>query len=326
MVTGRRMLNLDSEEDDAIYVGCAGGCDVTLRWSLDVTEVPGDLEVVQLAIGGLPGGHSGLDIHRNRRNAIRLLVELLRRAGGEGLRLLSFSGGSRRNAIPRDASATVAGSPGLLERLTDAASAMGIDGSPNQGAVTLAPAEAAGGSAASAADTQRILATIAALHHGVLAVVPEIAGEILSSNNVATVEAVAEDGKLEVAVACLVRSADAADIDRVARQLEAIGELAGAATSRANEYPGWKPDMDSATLATCRRLYEETFGRPARIAAIHAGLECGIINERLGGVMDVVSFGPTIEGAHSPDERVFVDSVDKIWRYLKAVLAELAKA
>ena len=130
---------------------------------------------------------------------------------------------------------------------------------------------------------------------------------------------------MKATVGTLSRSSSSTQIHVTLRQIDAVGRLAGAEVSTANAYPGWAPDADSAVLATCRRVYERLFGEPPKVTAIHAGLECGIIGERVGG-MDMVSFGPRITGAHSPNERVYVASVQKVWKYLHAVLAELAKS
>jgi len=152
-------------------------------------------------------------------------------------------------------------------------------------------------------------------------------GLVQTSNNLATVSSQrAEDGSsLKVVVGMLARSSLRSLLHLTRDQILGIGRLAGAQTDTGNEYPGWEPNPDSPTLAVCRRVYRDLFGSEPRVAAIHAGVECGIINERAGGNLDAVSFGPTITGAHSPDERVYVDSVAKCWRFLKAVLAELAK-
>jgi dipeptidase D len=172
-------------------------------------------------------------------------------------------------------------------------------------------------------DTRRLLAAIAALPHGVLAVVPDIPGLVQTSNGTTTVNSTTADRKLRVEVGCLSRSSSPTDMKSVLRKIAAVAEIAGAIAERANEYPGWSPNVNSPALAVCRRAYERVFGRPPRIASIHAGLECGIIGQRVGG-MDMVSFGPNIHGAHSPDERVEVASVDRIYRYLRAVLTELS--
>jgi len=282
-------------------------------------------------VSGLRGGHSGGDIHENRGNANKLLVRALMRAGCDGLRLGSISGGSKRNVIPREATAVVSGRPGALAELRRAADqvrdearlespepdlAISVDEVPaGEAPVMLTPK-----------DTVVLLAALAALPHGVLGMSRDVPGLVETSNNVATINTTSSDDgtHLHIEVGALSRSSSDSLMRVTCEQITAVGRLAGANVETGNTYPGWQPNMDSPVLATCRRVYEEIFAKPPGIAAIHAGLECGIIGERVKG-MDMVSFGPRIEGAHSPDERVYVASVKKSWEYLVAVLAELAR-
>lgn len=328
-VKGRRMLNLDSEDDTSIYIGCAGGCDSNLAFKLPVSRAGKSSETCRITVSGLRGGHSGGDIHENRGNAIKLLVQTLRSSEVvQQLQLGELTGGSKRNAIPREAAALVAGPAGTIESLTQAAELVQeeavklgekkcvID------VVTAPPAAEVAG----AQDTARVLSAIAALPHGVQAVVPEIAGLVQTSNSTSTVDSTVEDGVLRISIGCLSRSSKRAELHATVRQIAAVGELAGANVKSGNEYPGWAPNVDSPVLAVCRRVYQELFKEEPNVTAIHAGLECGIIGERMGeGAMDMVSFGPRIEGAHSPDERTWPGSVAKSYKYLIAVLGELAK-
>lgn len=329
-IAGRRMLNLDAEEDDALYIGCAGGCDTTLIWELRAGPLPQRATVGRITVAGLRGGHSGVDIHLNRRNAVKLLVQLLAVAGPGRLRLAELRGGSKRNVIPREATAVVVGSATAMKTLSaaaqeaQAAAVRAGDTACTIRVEKIAPSEVP--TAATAKDTQRLLTALTALPHGVLAVVPEMPGLVQTSNSTSTVETAVVDGKLSVTVGCLSRSSSAAEIQATARQLAAIGELAGARVDSGNQYPGWQPNVSSPLLAICRRVYEQLFDQAPNVTAIHAGVECGIIGERMGdGQMDMVSLGPHIEGAHSPDERVYINSVQKSWKYLTALLAELAQ-
>ncbi len=328
-IKGRRMLNLDSEEDDAIYIGCAGGCDTTLTWALQTAAPPAADTVLQVTVSGLRGGHTGGDIHENRGNAIKLLVDTLRGTNDHGLQLAEIHGGSKRNAIPREASAVLVGNDharSALEKAAQRVQKIAAETGEPRCRITIEPL-AAPSAVAPAEDTYRVLTALTALPHGVLAVVPEIAGLVQTSNSVSTIETNLDNGVLRVIVGCLSRSSSKPQMDTAVEQLHAIGRLSGAGVESGNEYPGWAPNIDSPTLATCRRVYRDLFGEDPKVTAIHAGLECGLIGERMGpGTMDMVSFGPRIEGAHSPDERVWVDSVQKSWTYLKAVLAELARA
>ncbi len=329
---GRRMLNLDGEEDTEIYIGCAGGADTTLTLSLPTEAIHTDMEIVQFSVDGLRGGHSGADIHENRGNAIQLLARTLLRLEPES-RLVSLSGGNLRNAIPREARAVLIGGAGLLaaaEQLAAAAQAdlrrelAGVDEGIRLTAEVATGGEGQG--AISGADTDRVLSMLVSLPHGVLGLHPRIPGLVETSNNVSSVKApaVAQGQFLKVEVATLSRSSSAPRLHAVLSQIKGVGILSGATAASGNQYPGWEPNPDSPLLAACRRVYEQVCGKPPHVTAIHAGLECGIIGDRIGK-MDMVSFGPNIRGAHSPDERVYVASVQRFWKFLTALLAELSR-
>jgi dipeptidase D len=330
-IKGRRMLNLDAEEDDALYIGCAGGCDTTLTWELKTAPPPQRSSACRITVAGLRGGHSGVDIHLNRINAIKLLVQAITTVPPGKLRIADLHGGSKRNVIPREASAMLVGPAtavkdltAIAQKLQEAAIRAGEEACTirvEKTPLTDAP------STLTAKDTQRLLTVLTALPHGVLAVVPEMPGLVQTSNSTSIVESQPADGKLTLTVGCLSRSSLATELGATARQLAAIGDLAGAKVDSGNQYPGWQPNVNSPLLATCRRVYEQLFGQAPNVTAIHAGVECGIIGERMGdGAMDMISLGPHIAGAHSPDERVYVASVQKTWKYLAALLAELARA
>ena len=327
---GRRLLNLDSEEDDVIYIGCAGGCDTTLSWDFPVEPVGEGAVLSRVMVSGLQGGHSGSDIHKNRGNAIKLLGRTLMSVVPEELRLVSMRGGQLRNAIPREAYALVAGPPESFVALSAAASAVKAqtlrEGAEEDLSLRVEREGAGGATVALSRDsTSTLLQTVAALPHGVLGMHSTIAGLVETSNNLATVTSDTPKGPtVRLAVGLLARSSSASRLQSTLGQIAAVGSLAGARVATANHYPGWEPNLDSPVLRSCCRVYERLFKEEPKVTAIHAGLECGIIGERIGG-MDMVSFGPRIEGAHSPDERVYVTSVQKSWRYLVALLEELAR-
>lgn len=326
VLVGRRMINLDSEDDAALFVGCAGGCDVSLSWTFQREAVATGMKGYKVTMRGLRGGHSGIDIHENRGNALKLLASLLVEAGAR--RIAGGRGGSLRNAIPREASLEVVGGADLGRKLEEAAARyqeLARSTFHEVEAEVLVEPVTAPGLALSEGDGGRLLAALRGLPSGVIAVVPEIAGQILSSNNTATLSFAEQGQALTASVCCLARSADPRHLRRIVDQIRGVGELAGAEVTDGNEYPGWQPNMESPLLARTRALYAQTFGSEAQILAIHAGLECGILNERMDGQMDMISFGPTIQGAHSPDERVWVDSVAKIWVLFRNLLAELAQ-
>lgn len=328
-VKGRRMLNLDAEEDDKIYIGCAGGSDTTLTWLFEPAPTPKGAALVRMTVNGLIGGHSGGDIHIGRGNAIKLLARTLGVAELEGACIVEMGGGRLRNALPREAHAIVAIPSASKDRLTEAALRVRDEARSDHGEsgcrIDVAAADASEGpTGLSAADSLRLIRALTALPHGVLGVVPEIPGLVRTSNNVANLRLEGTDGGARVVVGCLTRSSSPVQMDVALRQIAAIGAATGARAQRGNAYPGWAPDLSSPTLATCREVYARLFGEAPDVTAIHAGLECGIIGERVPG-MDMVSFGPRIEGAHSPDERVYVRSVQKSWRMLTGVLEALAR-
>jgi dipeptidase D len=327
---GRRLLNLDSEEDIALYIGCAGGCDTTIDWKLTPGPINAGSKCVRVSVTGLKGGHSGCDVHENRGSAIKLLVRSLLGANASGLQLVHINGGSKRNAIPREASAVVMLPENALDSLRTSAAAMceaarresfesraSIDVSPCDGTVAK--------NALATSDSLRVLRGLAAIPHGVLGMNPRVPGLVQTSNNLSTVATESDgDQDIRIRVGTLTRSSSDSLIDGVLSQIASVGVLAGASVETGNRYAGWEPNPDSSLLAKCRGIYVNLFDSEPNVAAIHAGLECGIIGKCVGDI-EMVSFGPTIEGAHSPDERVFIESVQKSWKYLKAVLAELAK-
>ena len=327
---GRRMLNLDSEEDDAIYIGCAGGMDTTLTFEFGIQPPPPKAELCRVTVTGLRGGHSGGDIHENRGNAIKLLARTLHGAGLKKLRLATAAGGSKRNAIPREASAIVCGPKRMAGKLKKSAAQVQADASAESyedkltiNVEVVGPGDVKG--VTSPRDGMKFLAVLLAAPSGVINMHPKVEKLVQTSNNLSTIVPEVADGKLTLAVGLLSRSSSRSLLHLVAHQLASIGLVSGARIEQGGEYPGWEPNVDSPLLATCRKLYEQVFGVPPKVLAMHAGLECGIIGERVGGGMDMVSFGPAIKGAHSPDERVYVASVQKSYKFLTAVLAELAK-
>jgi dipeptidase D len=321
-IRSRILLNLDSEEDSVLYVGCAGGMDTKLSLPVERVAAGRDAVVRRLAIKGLRGGHSGGDIHLDRLNAIQALVRLLQRAGD--VRLVSIEGGSKRNAIPREAQAVVSLAPGDV-----GAFAAGIDrglaelqqgwgGREPHLAVDI---EAADDDRApiTLESTRRALAMLRGLPSGVIAMSQDIEGLVETSTNLGVVSTEAD----AVRVILCSRSSVPAAMRGVLDTIAAVATLAGAHVDEHGGYPGWRPDLDSKVLATTKAAYEKLFGGTPQVTAIHAGLECGLLGERVPG-LDMVSFGPTILGAHSPDERVSIASVQKVYRLLEEVLRTIA--
>jgi dipeptidase D len=325
-VRGRLMLNLDSEEMGAVYIGCSGGGDSTLRLPVRLTKADG-MQAASVKVSGLKGGHSGIDIQDQRGNAIRILARLLKKAlaGGCALRLVSLSGGNKRNAIPREAEAMIVLDEGGLDVCRkmlsrEAGDIRGELGDVDPGlSVELIESNGTPDKAMDADCTRRVLNLLLAIPHGVEAMSHAVPGLVETSNNLATVESNGD----RVVVGTSSRSSIASALEDVRDRIKAIGELAGAEVEENEAYPGWKPDPNSHLLAVVAGAHEELFGRKPQIKAIHAGLECGIIGERYPG-MEMVSFGPHIEHPHSPDERVNVKSVGEFWKLLCKVLEELS--
>jgi dipeptidase D len=326
LLTGRRLLNLDTEEEGAVYVGCAGGGDSQLRLPLAQGPAPSGSSAIGLHLDGLKGGHSGVDIHLQRGNAIKLLVRVLWAAWQEVPFVLSrLAGGTAHNAIPREAFATLVVAAGREEALRAAleremaVAAAEVRPVDPDAALHLAALEVPR-EAWDEATTVRALALLAALPHGVMAMSYDIPDLVETSTNLAVVKE--EGGRLGVLMSS--RSSTASAIADLRRRIRAAGTLAGAEVEDTGGYPGWKPDLDSELLATVAEVHRRVLGAEPRVKAIHAGLETGIIGEKYPG-MDMVSIGPQIEYPHSPDERVHVGSVERFWKFLRATLEELAR-
>jgi dipeptidase D len=323
----RILLNLDSEEDGALYVGCSGGRDTLLTLPIRTEPVTSGSLPLGIAVTGLRGGHSGLDINSGRANAIKVLTRALwHLVRTEGIRLERMEGGSKRNAIPREAEAIVHVKEnrltvvrGEIDRLNRELRSEYSSGDPQLELEVSRTKPRTGGSAFTTADQSRLLDLLFALPHGVTTMSADIAGLVETSTNVATVQT----GQESVVIGTSQRSSISTALDTLVSMVGVIGSMAGARVEHTDGYPGWKPNVNSAALKTTKETYRQMFGAEPAVKAIHAGLECGIIGERFPG-MDMVSFGPTIEGAHSPAERVEIATVQKFWNLLTGVLKNLA--
>ena len=325
LLSGRLLFNLDSEEEGTLTVGCAGGADSDLQLALDTTACEPQSCALEVKLAGLKGGHSGVDIHLQRGNAVKLLARALGAARRSGaFRIASFGGGNLHNAIPREATAT------LVAAAADCAAVEEAVGAELEAiAAEFRPAEPSLGfeiesigtpeEAWTEETTKQALALVDALPHGVLSMSYDIAGLVETSTNLATVK----EGDGQLAIGMSSRSSVASALAALRHRIRSIGELAGCRISEGNGYPGWQPDLDSAVLAVLRHTSERVLGREPEVGAVHAGLECGIIGEMCPG-MDMISFGPTIEFPHSPDERVHVESVARFYELLTVSLEELA--
>ncbi len=325
-LSGRRLLNLDSEEEGCLYVGCAGGGETRIALGAALEVAGGSHRAATVALTGLNGGHSGCDIHLQRGNAVCLLARALWAAYTEApFRLARVEGGSAHNAIPREAFATVVVGGGAdRERVVAAIerefAAIRDEYRPVDPGMALAVDDGGAADRAWAAEmTATVLRLIASLPHGVEAMSYDIPGLVETSNNLATVRAA--NGSLRITTSS--RSSVDAELEALRRRIRATAELAGATVEAGPAYPGWKPDMESRLLKVVETVHTQELGSKPETKAIHAGLECGIIGRKIPG-MDMISFGPVIEAPHSPDERVHIDSVGRFYRLLTATLAALA--
>lgn len=318
---GTILLNLDTEEDDEIDIGCAGGVDVTATKKHNTEDASG--QSFTLSVKGLQGGHSGMDIIKGLANANVLLFRFLNALKSCGLRLEEIQGGGLRNAIPREAEARFTlSSTENAESVFDALKSdiMQEFKSLEPGMkITLEKTESKD-KVLSEKDSVMLIRAVTAAHNGVFRMSPDIEGLVEASNNIANV--VLKDG--EFSIKCLTRSSVESSKKEVAAQLEAAFSLAGCKVNMSGDYPGWKPVPDAEIIHTMTEIYTEKFGEKPKVVACHAGLECGIIGAS-HPKLQMVSFGPNIRGAHSPDERVEVQSVEKFWSFLKDILSKIPK-
>jgi dipeptidase D len=320
----RTLMNLDSEEEGHLYVGCSGGRDTTGTWAVAYDPAPKGWVAAQLTVAGLKGGHSGLEIHQGRGNAIKIMNRALLALQPLGARLSSIDGGNKRNAIPRECEAVVALPAKVVEDAAKAVAAFGklakaeVATADPDLRITLEPLKGKKVKVLKTALQRKITTAISALPHGVIKMSADIPGLVETSTNVAVINT----GKKDVSLATSQRSSVDSEIKEICHGVESIFTLAGAKLMAGDGYPGWKPNLQSPILQLAKRTYQQLFGKEPEIKAIHAGLECGIIGERIPG-MDMVSFGPTMEGVHSPDERLHIDTVPKFWKFVLEILKKV---
>jgi dipeptidase D len=325
-VTGKTLINCDTEEEGAIYVGCSGGGDVIARFPLEQQKAKKGRVPYRISVKGLKGGHSGLDIHENRANAIKCLARVLWALDrhGVGLRLATLEGGSMRNAVPREATCALFIKPKRVEAMQAVVAELQAE---LQAEFRATDPDLVVELAEIAADAPKkilergfqayLVRTIMAVPSAVIAMSGSVPGLVETSNNLGVVRMTDEAFEL----VCCARSSLGSALEAVRASLVALFELAGAHVELDDSYPGWLPDMDSPLLAKALAVHQELFG-PAEIKAVHAGLECGLLQQAIPGC-DMISIGPDITGAHSPTERVSVPSTAKFYQLLVALLAAL---
>jgi dipeptidase D len=317
----RILINLDTEDEGVLYVGCAGGCDSTGTFPISFDPLPAKHALYSLRVYGLRGGHSGIDIHTGRGNAIKLLGRAVAALARSGARLCSLSGGSKRNAIPREAEALLAipaaaaGAAMKEAAELDKVYKSELAAADSGVAMTLTALGGKKMRVMKKVCQARLVNLLNALPHGVIAMSQEIPGLVETSTNCARVTTTKNSAVIETSQRSSVESRKT----EIVQAVGAVFALAGAPVAHGDGYPGWKPDLQSPILKIAQETYRRLYGKEAGVKAVHAGLECGIIGEKFPG-MDMLSLGPTLEMVHSPDERVHIGSVKKYWDYLLAIL------
>lgn len=327
LVRGRVLLNLDSEQEGCYTIGCAGGQDLRFEIDVENQDVPSGWKAMALRVRGLLGGHSGCEIHKRRANALRLLGRLLDGLASSGpMALFSLEGGSKPNAIPREAEAVLVlplaslkEARSIVERLERSFHGEYAGHEPEL-RVELEELSAVPDRAFSEEGSRRIVRLLLACPHGVSSMSSSLNGLVETSTNLARIRSLPGQG---VTVVTSQRSSIESSLDEIVARVRACAELAGARVVAGGRYPAWTPNPQSPLLDRAVAVHEACFGKPPMVSAIHAGLECGMFARKWAG-MDMLSFGPTITGPHSPDERVHVPSVARFWDLFRALLAELS--
>lgn len=322
---GKILINTDSEEEGELYIGCAGGLNMqsVFRYR-ENTDIPSGYLAIKLSLTGLKGGHSGIDINAGRANANKLLFRFLKHAvRHHGARLAFFEGGNLRNAIPREAFATILipeeNKEKLLEELRQYESVYKHEYAPVENELTFSadPAEMPDALLPELIQDD-IINAVVGCQNGVARTMAGHPDIVECSSNLAIVKSEKE----QTTAMCLLRSASETMKADLASSLESVFSLAGAKTEFSGGYPGWEPDFHSPVLELMKEIYKKKFGKEARTEVIHAGLECGIIGSIYPG-LDMISFGPTLRHPHSPDEKVDIESVKRFWEFLTATLENI---
>jgi dipeptidase D len=323
LLKSKYFLNLDNEEKGTLCIGCSGGVKTTARRKVGLRPADSG-SAWRIKVSGLKGGHSGVDIHQGRGNALRIMGQVLQVLLDRlPVQITEINGGSAQNAIPREAAALVVLDPSreneMKSLVATAENGYRTDlGGFDSGLQVTVEKSDRPDKVMDADDARETVALLAILHHGVLAMSPDVAGLVQTSTNLATVSTKGE----VVEIVTSQRSAIESSMRAAARMVATVCELAGFEVEHGGKYPGWKPEPNSEIVRKLQEMHKKLFGEPAKLIAMHAGLECGVIGEKYPG-MQMVSFGPTIVDPHSPNERVQISSVESFWNYLKLALENL---
>jgi dipeptidase D len=324
LLDGGVLLNLDTEDDDELTIGCAGGVDVNISGSYRVEAAGEDCTAYKLGVKGLNGGHSGMDIYKGLGNANKLMNRLLFGAADEySLRIAEIDGGGLRNAIPRESFSIIVvpndKCDAFEQHIKEQEAVLKLEHNTTDSdlVVTLSKTEMPP-KVMPEADQKKLIRSIYACPNGIYRMSPDIPDLVQTSNNLARV--LVKDG--EIKIQCLTRgSVDSEKMD-LAQAIQSTFELLGANVVFDGGYPGWAPKPDAGIVKIMSNLYEKMFGEKAKVAACHAGLECGILGTNYPEI-EMISFGPNIRGAHSPDEKVQISSVQKYWGFLLETMKQI---
>jgi dipeptidase D len=323
--TGRILLNLDSEDEGMLFIGCAGGIDTQALLPYTPVKVTEGHRAMNISVTGLHGGHSGDEIHKGYGNSIKIISRLLRDLEKKyGILISNLTGGNLRNAIPREAFATITFNPekeeNILADTTAYSELVREEFGPLEPDLKVAATPAEVPLTVIDPQTQhRLLSALSIVPHGVLEWSKEIPDLVETSSNLATIR-FTDDNMVQVVTTQRSSSEEAKQYAMT--KAEASFDLAGAKVTHSDGYPGWKPNMNSAILRLMIESYRKLFGKVPQVKAIHAGLECGLILEKYKGI-DMISFGPTIKGAHTPEERIEIETVQMFWDLLNDVLRHI---
>jgi len=324
-LTGRILLNLDSEDEGILFIGCAGGIDTQALLPYTPVKIAEGHRAMNISVTGLHGGHSGDEIHKGYGNSIKIISRLLRDLEKKyGILISNLNGGNLRNAIPREAFATITFNPDKEEKILSDTTAFNElvreEFGPLEPDLKVAATPADVPAAVIDPQTQhRLLSALSIVPHGVLEWSKEIPDLVETSSNLATIR-LSDDNMIHVVTTQRSSSEEAKQYAMT--KAEASFDLAGAKVTHSDGYPGWKPNMNSAILRLMIESYRKLFGKVPQVKAIHAGLECGLILEKYKGI-DMISFGPTIKGAHTPEERIEIETVQMFWDLLNDVLRHI---
>jgi dipeptidase D len=326
-IKGKLLINLDSEDEGVFTVGCAGGINTSLTMPLDFKTIPSGYQQVKVLAGGMKGGHSGIDIALGKANAIQILGRALLQIMNESvdLRIADIKGGSAHNAIPRDAHAVVflpksdvSKSTKIVEKYNDIFGSEFHSTDPELKVTLTEDKEGNFDKCLTGAATKKLIEFVQIIPHGVEAMSPEIEGLVETSNNFANIKL--EDKTVNVLTS--QRSSLVSKLNALTARIESIPRFGGGEAVSSDGYPPWQPNMDSPLLARSVKLYEKMFNKKPVVEVIHAGLECGIIGDKNPG-MDMISIGPDLRYPHSPDEKIHIGTISKVWDFLLELLKDL---